>query len=522
MLLEAVWIGFAFSIGLLVRVVGLPPLVGYLAAGFAISTFSSDLGLPGESGEVLEHVAHLGVLLLLFSVGLKLNIRNLIKPEVIGGGLIHFGLSVLFLAPAFYFFMSVTFYTAVMLGVALAFSSTVLAAKVLENKRELRAFHGRVAIGILIVQDLIALVVMSFASGTIPSAWALLVFALPFTRPLFFRLLDASGHDELLVLFGLLLALVAGGYGFELAGLSSELGALVFGALLANHRRAGELAKSLWGIKEFFLVGFFLQIGIGGLPDQQAWVFALVVLAVLPLKGVLFFFLLVAFKLRARSAFLSSLSLANYSEFGLIVASVVLPEWLVPLALTAALSFVVSAPLNRFAHPLYEKLSNKLIPFERNIRHPDEQPVSLGDAEVLIMGLGRTGSAAYEHLKDKCRLVALDSDPARVELHCMLEHNVFFADAEDQVFWQSLDLGEVRAVVLTTNDIEAKIIATRKLRQRGFKGLIVSHSMHHDEAEKIIHAGADQTYLTMSEAGVGLAEHVHQSLSPARDATSKK
>ena len=417
--------------------------------------------------------------------------------------------------------MSVSFYTAVMLGVALAFSSTVLAAKVLETKRELRAFHGRVAIGILIVQDLIALVVMSFASGTTPSVWALLVFVLPFTRPLFFRLLDASGHDELLVLFGLLLALVAGGYGFELVGLSSELGALVFGALLANHRRSGELAKSLWGIKEFFLVGFFLQIGIGGLPDQDAWIFALVVLVVLPLKGVLFFFLLVAFKLRARSAFLSSLSLANYSEFGLIVASVVLPEWLVPLALTAALSFVVSAPLNRFAHPLYEKLSNKLIPFERNIRHPDEQPVSLGDAEVLIMGLGRTGSAAYEHLKDKCRLVALDSDPARVELHSMLGHNVFFADAEDQVFWQSLNLGDVRAVVLTMNDTEAKIIATRKLRQRGFTGLIVSHSMHHDEAEKIMHAGADQTYLTMSEAGVGLAEHVQQSLSFARDAEGK-
>lgn len=129
------------------------------------------------------------------------------------------------------------------------------------------------------------------------------------------------------------------------------------------------------------------------------------------------------------------------------------------------------------------------------------------------MGLGRTGSAAYEHLKDKCRLVALDSDPARVELHNMLEHNVFFADAEDQVFWQSLDLGQVRAVVLTINETEAKIIATRKLRQRGFTGLIVSHSLHQDEAEKIIHAGADQTYLTMSEAGVGLAEHVQQSLS---------
>jgi hypothetical protein len=258
------------------------------------------------------------------------------------------------------------------------------------------------------------------------------------------------------------------------------LGALVLGALLAKHRRAGELGKSLWSIKEFFLVGFFLQIGMGGLPDGQAWVFALVLVSLLPLKGLLFFALLVFFKLRARSAFLSSLSLANYSEFGLIVASIVLPEWLVPLALTAALSFLVSAPLNRYAHPLYEKLAGRLIPWERNLRHPDEQPVSLGDADVLIMGLGRTGTAAYDHLKKKCRLVALDSDPARVEMHAMMGHNAFFADAEDQVFWQCLDLGKVRAVILTINDLEAKVIAAKKLRLAGFSGLIVSHSMHSD------------------------------------------
>lgn len=512
MLLEAVWIGFAFSTGLLVRVFGLPPLVGYLAAGFAISTFAGDLGLPVESGEVLEHVAHLGVLLLLFTVGLKLNPRNLVRPEVIGSGLLHFGLSILILTPALYLSLALDLYTAMMLAIALAFSSTVLAARVLETKRELRAFHGRVAIGILVVQDLLALLVMSLAGGTTPSIWALGVFALPLLRPLLFRLLDASGHDELLVLFGLLTALVIGGYGFELVGLSPELGALVAGALLANHRRAGELSKSLWSIKEFFLVGFFLQIGIGGLPDTQAWVFALVMLALLPLKWLLFFIMLIGFRLRARSAFLSSLSLANYSEFGLIVASVVLPEWLVPLALTAALSFMISAPLNRFAHPLYERICHRLIPLERDTRHPDEQPVSLGDAEVLIMGLGRKGSAAYEHLKDLCRLVAMDSDPARVEMHKQLGHNVFFADAEDQVFWQSLDLGQARAVILTVNDAEAKIIATRKLRDAGFRGQIVSHSMHHDEAEKIIRAGADRTYLTMSEAGAGLAQHVYEKL----------
>lgn len=518
MMLEAVWIGFAFSIGLMVRFIGLPPLVGYLAAGFLVASVSDTLHVPHESSEVLHHISHLGVLLLLFTVGLKLNVRNLVKSEVIGGGVAHFAVSSLLYTPIILLLFDISPYKALLLAIALSFSSTVLAAKVLETKRELRAFHGRIAIGILVVQDLLALLVMSVASGTSPSLWALGIFALPLLRPLLYRLMDASGHEDLLVLFGLLLALVIGGYGFELVGLSSELGALVFGAMLAKHPRAGELSKSLWSIKEFFLVGFFLEIGIGGLPDANAWLFALAMSALLPLKAALFFLLLIGFKLRARSAFLSGLSLTNYSEFGLIMASVALPEYMVPLALTVALSFVVSAPLNRLAHPLYERLARHLIPFERNIRHPDEQPVSLGGADVLIMGMGRTGSSAYEYLNDSFRLVALDSDPARVRQHQEKNHNIFFADAEDQMFWENLDFGSVRAVILSLNEAEAKRIATQKLRKAGFMGLIISHSMHEDEAEQIIAAGADQTYLTMSETGVGLAEHVKQRLTPVESA----
>ncbi|QBL09196.1 sodium:proton exchanger [Rheinheimera sp. D18] len=509
-MLEAVWIGFAFSLGLLVRAIGLPPLIGYLIAGFVISATSADLNYPSEGNDIIHHVAHLGVLLLLFTVGLKLNVRSLGKSEVLGTSMLHFGLSIVLTLPAALFIFDVSLYQALLLAVALAFSSTVLAAKVLEGKREIRAFHGRVAIGILIMQDLLALLVMSIANGTAPSPWALLVFLLPLLRPVLYKLLDVSGHEDLLILFGLMLALVVGGQGFEMVGLSSELGALVFGAILAKHPRAGELAKSLWSIKEFFLVGFFLQIGIDGLPDANAWLFAGVMSLLLPIKALLFFLLLVFFKLRARSAFLASLSLTNYSEFGLIVASVVLPQWLIPLALTVAISFVISAPLNRFAHPLYDRLCNRLLKFERNIHHPDEQPISLGEAEILIMGMGRTGNAAYHYLEDKRNIIAMDSDPAKVLEHKSKGINIFYADAEDQIFWQGLNFGAVEAVILSMNDVEAKMIAAKKLRKAGFKGFIVSHSMHDDEARDIIAAGADQTYLTMSEAGVGIAEHVKQ------------
>ena len=400
-MIEATWIAFAFVMGLGARAIGLPPLVGYLAAGFALAGFGDHIGVGPRDSVALEHIAHLGVLLLLFTVGLKLKLGNLARREVIGGGLLHFTISSLIFLPAIMLILDLAWQQGLLLAIALSFSSTVLAAKVLEGKRELRAFHGRVAIGVLIIQDLIALVVMSLASGKIPSAWALLLFGLPLLRPLLFRLLDASGHEELMVLLGLLLALVVGGHGFEQLGLSSELGALAFGAMLAKHKRATELSNSLWGIKEVFLVGFFLQIGIGGLPDGEALLFAIVMAVLLPLKGMLFFFLFMLFRLRARSAFLTGVSLTNYSEFGLIMASVVLPEWMIPLAITVALSFVISAPLNRIAHPLYERLAKRLIPLERNIRHPDEQPVSLGDAQVLVMGMGRTGRAAYDYLQEK-------------------------------------------------------------------------------------------------------------------------
>ncbi|MCQ4250997.1 cation:proton antiporter [Pseudomonas stutzeri] len=512
-MIEASWIAFAFVLGLAARSVGLPPLIGYLGAGFMLAGFGDHFGVGPQDSEILAHLAHLGVLLLLFTVGLKLKPSNLLRREVIGGGLLHFAVSSLLVLPAIQFFLDLDWRESLLLAIALSFSSTVLAAKVLEGKRELRAFHGRVAIGVLIIQDLIALVVMSIASGKVPSAWALLVFGLPLLRPLLFRLLDYSGHEELMVLLGLTLALVAGGLGFEYVGLSSELGALAFGAMLAKHKRAIELSNSLWAIKEIFLVGFFLQIGIGGLPDAHAMLFAGAIALLLPLKGALFFFLFLLFRLRARSAFLSAASLTNYSEFGLIVASVVLPQWLTPLAITVALSFVFSAQLNRLSHPLYDRLAKRLIPLERNTRHPDEQPVSLGDAQILIMGMGRTGRAAYDHLsKQGWRLISLDSDPVTVEKSSDKGRQVLFADAEDQMFWESLEMNKVEAVILAMNDAEAKVISTRKLRGKGFEGLIVSHAMYEDIAQQIEEAGADRTYLTMSEAGAGLAENVAREL----------
>lgn len=516
-MIEVISLSFAFVFGMLVRQIGLPPLVGFLMAGFALNAWGPQVGLPQEAGPVLDHVAHLGVLLLLFTVGLKLKLRQLAEIQILGGALMHFAITVAVFFAGLHVFLSLDWQTTLLLAIALSFSSTVLAAKVLDAKRELRVFHGRLAIGILIIQDLIALVVLSVAGGHSPSIWAVLVFALPLLRPVMYWLLDVAGHDELLVLMGVVLAVAVGGTGFEWVGLSPEVGALVMGVLLSGHRRAQELSDSLWGLKEIFLVGFFLQIGMAGLPDREALLFAGVMALFLPLKGMLFVLLLAWFRIRARNAFLAGLSLTSYSEFGLIVAAGVLEAWLVPLALTVALSFAIAAPLNRIAHPLYDRLEARLGRLERVSRHPDEQPLSLGPADMLIFGMGRTGLAAYQALVDRgLNVAALDADPSKVEAHTREGRNVLYADAEDASFWHSVNLKGIRAAILTMPDLEGKLIATRELRRSGFKGPIIANSMYEDEAEKIRAAGADETYLTMTGAGIALADYTCDALGTSR------
>jgi len=510
MVFEVFAIGAAFVFGLAVRPLGLPPLVGFLAAGFFINAIGPRFGMPSETGPILDYIANLGVLILLFTVGLKLKLRQIGEPHVIGVSLLHFVLSVALFTPIARLLFTPDWTVAMLVGIGLAFSSTVLAAKMLEAKREMGNFHGRAAIGILIVQDIIALVVLAVFSGKVPGPWALLIFAVPLLRPMLYKLLDLAGHDEVLILAGMALALVIGGYGFEIIGLKGEIGALVMGLVLSNHPRASELSNSLWSLKELFLVGFFLSIGMSGLPDWNAIIFAVVMGVLLPLKAIAFFFLLVAFRLRARTAFLTSLALGVYSEFGLIVAAGIpaAEPFLVPLAIAVSVSFLIGAPLNRLAHPLFERFETQLQRFERKTRHPDEQPTDLGDADVLIFGMGRTGSAAYQALSESgLRPVGLDADTYKASAHADAGRNVVFADAEDSNFWSGVTLDRIKAAVLAMDDLEAKLIATRTLRSKGFTGPIVSHALHEEHVEMIQEAGASRTYLTMREAGRSLANH---------------
>jgi hypothetical protein len=377
-----------------------------------------------------------------------------------------------------------------------------------------------VAIGILIVQDVVAVVLLGLVHAETPSPFAFLLLLVPFTRPLIAWLLARCGHGELLVLLGAALA-IGGGEAFAAFGLSAELGALLLGMMLADHKRAQELTTVLWGLKELFLVAFFLNIGFSGPPTWESVAHALWLVALLPVKGAIFFLLLIGLGLRARTSFLTAVSLMTYSEFALIVVDqavnneVLGGQWLVVTALAVALSFIVAAPVNVYAHALFRRASPWLERLERDKRHPDDEPISLGLAEILVVGMGRVGSGAYDYLRAQNEnIVGIDSDPAKIESNVREGRRVAYADAEDPSFWHLLNIDRLRAIMLAVPDVEAKVSAARALRRRGYRGLLSATHLYPEEREPIIQAGCDVTYNYYTEAGVGFARHTYETLRP--------
>jgi hypothetical protein len=292
--------------------------------------------------------------------------------------------------------------------------------------------------------------------------------------------------------------------------------------MLANHKRSQELTNVLWGLKELFLVGFFLSIGFSGPPTWSSLIDALLLVALLPIKGAIFFLLLIGLGLRARTSFLTAVSLMTYSEFALIVVNVAAengvlgPQWVIVTALAVALSFIVAAPFNAFAHEIYRTLSPWLERLERDKRHPDDEPITLGRAEILIVGMGRVGAGAYDYLREQNEnIVGIDSDPAKIESNVREGRRVAYADAEDPSFWHLLNIDRLRAIMLAVPDLQAKVSAARALRRRGYRGLLSATHLYPEERDPIIDAGCNVTYNYYTEAGVGFARHTYETLRPS-------
>jgi predicted Kef-type K+ transport protein len=467
----------------------------------------------------------LGITILLFTIGLKLHVKDLLAKSVWLSGLSHTVLWVTLLS-ALLFVVSqvvmiamfdITLATAALIGFALSFSSTVCVVKILDEAGEAKTRHGKLAIGILVIQDILAVLFLVISTGKLPSIYALGLFLLLPLRPIVHQLLFKSGHGEMLPLTGLIFAF--GAYHlFEAVGVKGDLGALIAGVLLASHVKANELSKALYAFKDLFLVCFFLTIGLTALPSLEMLGMALVLTLLLPVKFALFFWLFTRLQLRARTAFLTSLLLANFSEFGLIVGAVAVganlldPQWLVVIALSASFSFVFSSLLYKHSHHFYGDQKDLLKRYEHPTPLAQDIYPKLACGKVLVVGMGRVGKGAFTalHAQMGNQVWGMDSDPVKTEAMAKLGKNVLVGDGEDVDLWENLNVSQLELVLIALPSIEDMSNVTEQLNRVGFQGKIAAIARFEDEVQPLVDNGVDKVFNFFNEAGLGFAEESMQ------------
>ena len=515
---DPIWIAIAFVFGLLARLIGLPPLVGFLIAGFSLNA------LGAENSLFLNEMADLGVTLLMFSIGLKLRIKELARVEVWGVTLIHmFCLSSFFALWLFLYnqleiplFKTLDMKSAAIMGFAMSFSSTVFVLKILESRGDLVARYGQLAIGVLIVQDLAAVVFIAVSAGKIPSLWAaLLILALILGWRLLHKILSYIDYGELLVLFGLSLAL-GGAALFEAVDLKGDLGALVFGVVMSTHPKAEDLAKDLFNMKELFLIGFFLSIGMAGLPTVASAIAAIILLLAVFIKSGAFFMLFSWFRVRSRTAVSASIALGNFSEFGLIVTSVAvstgwLPEtWLITMAILVAGSFVLSSVLTNREETIFSFFNSQITRFQKDKRLAGDENIDLTGRQILVCGMGRVGSGAFDHFaQEGHKVLGLDYDETVIARRNKAGKETIFANFSSPDFWERLsqDQFDVEWIVICAPNPHTSRVTTSLAREWGFQGLISASTKYPEEQEALQNAGVDAVFNIYAEAGAGLAQH---------------
>lgn len=518
-------LGAAFAGGLVATWIRLPPLVGFLVTGFVLNAS----GVQPPAG--LDQAADLGIALLLFSIGLKFDVRVLVRREVWVTTSVHFLVSSLLAA--------VTVFTLAacglalldglgagaiaLLAVGLSFSSTVFVIKVLEQHNATRSFYGVTTIGILVFQDLIAVAVVTASTGDVPSVWAPLVLLLPFTRPALHWLLDQVGRGELQVVLALTLALGPGYLLFDSVGLKGDLGALLMGILLATGPHAEVLRNAFSSVKELLLVAFFLSLGFVGVPGPDHLAVAGLLVLLVPLKGIGFAYLLKKLGLRHRSAGLGGLALANLSEFGLIVvaagvdADLLTEDQLIVIAAAVAMSFVLAAIANALPDRLLRIQDRLFGPQDPGDLHERDRMIDVADAHAVVLGLGRVGCSAYHHLHDHHELSVLgvETDPERVAALTESGMRVIEADATDPEFWTRLEsTGEIEIAILAMPSHGANRIALRRLRESNFDGVVGVVGQYEDELTEARELGADAVLHLYDGTGAALAD---QTVARARE-----
>ena len=476
-----------------------PVLIAYIVVGITVGPAGFALV---RSHDQIDLLAQVGVAVLLFLVGLKLDLTHVrhIGPVALATGLGQLAFTILF---GFVLVLAlgkgVT--EAIYVAVALTFSSTIIIVKLLSDKRELDSLHGRIAVGFLIVQDIavvLAMMAMSALSvGTDASAWhvaglligrvsvaaVLIVVLMRYVLPRVVRIMARS--QELLLVFA-----IAWGTGLaalgELAGFSKEAGAFLAGFSLASTAYREAIGARLTGIRDFLLLFFFIDLGAKldfstlGAEIWPALVLSgfvlignpLIVMAIMGYMGY-----------RKRTGFLAGLTVAQISEFSIVFVAMGITLGHVGIqalgltTLVGVVTITLSTYMILYSQPLYIRLAPLLAPFER--RHPHrefavEQQAQGGERpEVVVFGLGRYGNRLAKGLQGAgLSVLGVDFDPDLVRRLAHEDLPVRFGDGQDPAFLDSLPLDGVLWTVSTLPDLESNRALLHALVEREFHGQI--------------------------------------------------
>jgi Kef-type K+ transport system membrane component KefB len=526
--LTAAVLAVAAVIGFVANRLRQPLIVAFIAVGIVVGP--SALGWV-QDAEPLELFAEIGIAVLLFLVGLKLDL-HLVRTTgpvalVTGLGQVAFTSAVGFLL-ALGLGMGAT--TAVYVAVALTFSSTIIIVKLLSDKRELDELHGRIAIGFLIVQDIVVVLVMialsAFGGEREGSLAAELAFVLvrgvaflaclaALMRWVLPRVLHLLARSQELLLISAIAWAVSIAAAGDWLGFSTEVGAFLAGFALASTPFREAIGSGLTPLRDFLLLFFFIELGsqldfgeIGG-QVPAAIVLSLFVLVGNPLIVLVIMGLM---GYRRRVGFLAGLTVAQISEFSLILVALglsldhITSETVGLVTLVGLITIGLSTYLILYSQVIYERLAPALSIFERARPSKGETATEQAPVDVIIYGLGRYGSNLAGHFTDAgLHVLAVDWDPfAHRADDPRLQ--VVYGDAEDGEFPGTLPLGRARCVVSTIPRVDTNRQLIAALERWGFTGTVAVTSHNDLDSRRLAEGGATTILCPFRDAAeVGVA-----------------
>ncbi|MGC9057842.1 MAG: cation:proton antiporter [Candidatus Micrarchaeia archaeon] len=492
-----------------------PLIIGYILAGVFIGPYF--LGM--EHMESIAGFASIGVAFLLFTVGLNLNIevtREVGKVAVVTGlGQIIFTSLVGYLISVGLGFPPVE---SLYIAVALTFSSTIIIMKLLADKGDLDTLYGRIAIGFLIVQDIVAVLILmaitSFSRGasildfvinfSISSALLVALYLVGIRLlPLFTRLIAKS--QEMLLLFSIAWCVLLS-LAFSMVGFSAEIGALLAGITLSSSPYRHEIGSKMRVLRDFFIVMFFMQLGAQMIfTDINQYAYQIAVLSFFVLVGnpLIVIILMGILGYTKRTSFLAGLATAQISEFSLILVALGVK---VGHLSSGILSLVTGVGIITIAGSTYFILySNKIYPFISGFLSIFERKRTVDTKEVMakkkqydviLFGYNRIGYSivdAFGKLKKNYLVVDYNpdviADLTRKRIPCI------YGDANDIELLDDLNLSRVSFIVSTIPSLDTNLLLLQKARSenKNIGVIVVSH--HIDDAIELYKNGA--TYVVM-------------------------